>query len=55
MAVDVVAIIAVIGGVIVSVFSQIQSSKCDWIKCGCMECTRKLDKDNDENTEILEN
>tara|TARA_R110002020_G_scaffold298005_2_gene513724 strand:- start:170 stop:409 length:240 start_codon:yes stop_codon:yes gene_type:complete len=49
MVVDVVAITSVVIAGIVSVVAQIQHSKCNWIKCGCLECTRLLSKEEDNN------
>tara|TARA_R100000742_G_C4262644_1_gene80475 strand:- start:986 stop:1177 length:192 start_codon:yes stop_codon:yes gene_type:complete len=53
MAIDIVAITSVVIAGIVSVVAQIQHSKCNWIKCGCMECTRVLknDRENEEETQ----
>ena len=53
MAVDIVAITSVVIAGIVSVVAQIQHSKCNWIRCGCIECTRIL-KGNTENEEETE-
>mgnify|MGYP003656904086 CR=1 FL=1 len=49
MVVDVVAITSVIIAGIVSVVAQVQHSKCNWIKCGCLECTRLITNEEDKD------
>tara|TARA_R110000824_G_scaffold361957_3_gene549865 strand:+ start:1091 stop:1333 length:243 start_codon:yes stop_codon:yes gene_type:complete len=53
MVVDVVAITSVVIAGIVSVVAQIQHSKCNWIKCGCLECTRILTNTEEETNNTL--
>lgn len=53
MVVDVVAITSVVIAGIVSVVAQIQHSKCNWIKCGCLECTRVLTNSEEETNNTI--
>ena len=55
MVFDIVAVVAVVGSACVSIIHGIQSSKCNWIKCGCIECTRSLKKEEKENNNDEEN
>ena len=49
MVVDVVAITSVVIAGVVSVVAQVQHSKCNWIKCGCLECTRLITNEEDKD------
>jgi len=57
MVVDIVAITSVVIAGVVSIVAQIQHSKCNWIKCGCLECTRVLTNTEEEtnNTRTIHN
>ena len=52
MVIDIVAIVAVVGSSLVSIIHGIQASKCDWVKCGCIEFTRKMDNKKQEEAFI---